>query len=188
MFSFQLNLVLTTRAARDALALPSSNNGATSENGASDAEARDKGAQALAALIAPRQAFSVYLRNGGQGQDGEQVVELRVATDAASAPNAALMERLGGKTLALVGTEKDDRYSGDGQFILFAVRAIPDVYGQKDAYSQSAQVTLAIGEGGASGGLPAKLLAAIAKMPEPRTQREGIQRRLADWHRYLGVL
>jgi hypothetical protein len=185
MFSFQLNLVLTTRAARDVLSLASGNNGNGGEQDrVSEAEARERGAQALAGLLAPRQPFIVYLRNGGQGNDGEQVVELRVATDAASAPNAALMERLGGKTLALVGTEKEDRYTGAGQFVLFGARAIPDVYGQKDACSQPAQVSF--DEQGA--GLPAKLLAVIARLPEPRAQREVVQRRLADWHRYLGVL
>lgn len=193
MFSFQLNLVLTTRAARDVLAFAAvtkGNGGSGDGEAGTEAEARERGAQALAALLgagqAPRQAFTVYLRNGGQGSDGEQVVELRVATDASSAPNTALIEKLGGKTLALVGTEKEDRYSGDGPFVLFGARAIPDVYGQKDAYSQAAQVSF--GEGGPGGGMPAKLIAAIAKMPEPRTQRESVQRRLSDWHRYLGVL
>src|SRR5450759_3219762 len=104
MFSFQLNLVLTTRAARDVLTVAAGNGGASGENGGTEAEARERGAQALAGLLPPRQAFTVYLRNGGQGNEAEQVVELRVATDITSAPNAALMERLGGKTLALVGT------------------------------------------------------------------------------------
>src|SRR5207244_958882 len=103
------------RAARDVLSLASQENGDSAAG--TDAQARERGAQALAALLGagstPRQAFTVYLRNGGQGSDGEQVVELRVATDASSAPNAAIIEKLGGKTLALVGTEKDDRYSGD---------------------------------------------------------------------------
>src|SRR5258708_37146287 len=184
MFAFQLTLVLTTRAARDVLSFASQGN---AEAAGGEAEARERGAQALSALLLPRQAFTVYLRNGGPGNDGEQVIELRVATDAEAAPNGGLVQKLGGKTLALVGTEKRDRYSGDGQFVLFGARAIPDVYGQKDAYSQTAQVTFS-DSGGAEGGLPAKLAAAIAKMPEPRAQRESVQRRLADWHRYLGVL
>ena len=122
MFSFQLSLVLTTRAARDVLSLAKDGEAGGGEAG-SEAEARERGAQALAALLPPRQAFTVYLRNGGQGNDaGEQVIELRVATDAGAAPNAALTERLGGKTLALVGTEKSDRYSGDGQFVCYRPR------------------------------------------------------------------
>ena len=185
MFSFQLSLVLTTRAARDVLALQAVNGEGAGESAGSESAARDAGTQALAALLPPRQAFNIYLRNGGPGNDSEQVIELRVATDVDSVPNAALMDRLGGKTLALVGTEKQDRYSGDGQFVLFGARAIPDVYGQKDAYSQTALVSF--GEGDA-GGFPAKLAAAIAKMPEARAQRESVQRRMADWHRYLGVL
>ena len=42
--------------------------------------------------------------------------------------------------------------------------------------------------GGARAVCRAKLAAALAKMPEPRAQRETVQRRLADWRRYLGVL
>src|SRR5262245_6993692 len=189
MFSFQLSLVLTTRAARDVLALlPGNGEAADREAGAKEAggeaEARERGTQALRSLLPPRQAFTVYLRNGGPGNDDEQVIELRVATDADSVPNAALVEKLGGKSLALVGTEKQDRYSGDAQFVLFGARAIPDIYGQKDAYSQAALVSF--GEAG-EGGLPAKLAAAIARLPEARAQRDSVQRRMADWHRYLGV-
>src|SRR6266571_4543252 len=97
MFAFQLTLVLTTRAARDMLSFASPDN----EEGAArvaggEAEARERGAQVLAALLPARTAFTVYIRNGGPGNDGEQVIELRVATDAASAPNAALIEKLGG--------------------------------------------------------------------------------------------
>ena len=33
-----------------------------------------------------------------------------------------------------------------------------------------------------------RLLAAVARLPEARAQRETINKRLADWHRYLGVL
>ncbi len=190
MFACQLSLVLTTRAARDVLSFAPAAVGGGNPEGGNEAETRERGAQALAALLPPRQAFTLYLRNGGPGNDSEQVIELRVATDAESAPNTALSEKLGGKSLALVGTEKQDRYSGDGQFVLFGARAIPDVYGQKDAYSLPAQISFGEGgaNGGAEGGLPAKLLAALAKMPEPRALRESVQRRLADWHRYLGVL
>ena len=200
--AFRLNLVLTTRAAQDLLGIRSG--GATAgrdasdgaqggavggaENGGKDSDTRERGAQALAELLDPHQAYAVYLRNGGAGNESEQIIELRVASDVASAANAALMEQLGGKSLTLVGTEKEDRYSGDGQFLVIGARAIPDVWAQKDAWSRPALVSFGAGAGRDDSGFPARLLAAIAKMPEPRAQRESVQRRLSDWHRYLGVL
>ena len=186
---FALSLALTTRAARDVLGLAASGNGKADGppgEGAelSESAARDRGAEALAQLLDPRQTYSVYLRNAGSSGEGEQVVELRLATDGSAASNAGLVEQLGGKSLLLVGAEKEDRHSGDSEFVLFSVRAIPDVWGQKDAWSQPARVKFGAGEGG----FPPRLLAAIAKMPEPKAQRETVQRRLGDWRRYLGIL
>jgi hypothetical protein len=101
-----------------------------------------------------------------------------------------LLEALNGKSLVLVGTEKDDRYSGENQFLVFSLRAVPEVWGGKDANSLPAQITFSVGgpTGQVGSGFPARLLAAVTRLPEARAQRETVGRRLADWHRYLGVL
>jgi len=190
---FRLDLAFTTRAARDLLGLlniePAGSGDAANARAFGESEARDRAGQELGRLLAARSVYDVYLRNGGVSHDTEQVVEVRLASDSASAPNVGLLEQLGGKALVLVGTEKEDRFSGDSQFLLFNVRAVPDVWGQKDAYSQVGRITFSTG-GAARGeaGFPMRLLAAVAKLPEARAQRETVQRRLADWHRYLGVL
>ena len=65
MFAFQLSLVLTTRAARDVLSFTSQADGAAGAAGG-EAEARERGAQALVSLLPPRQAFTIYLRKAGR--------------------------------------------------------------------------------------------------------------------------
>ncbi|MCC7361995.1 MAG: AAA family ATPase [Anaerolineales bacterium] len=194
---FRLDLAFTTRAARDLLALLGEAGAVPPNGGPADgnarqpgeAEARDRAATALSKLLAPRSVYEVYLRNGGLSNDTEQVVEIRIASDSSAAPNVALLAQLGGKSLVLVGAEKEDRFSGDSQFLLFSVRAVPDIWGQKDAYSLAGRITFSAG-GAARGeaGLPMRLLAAVSKLPEARAQRETVSRRLADWHRYLGLL
>ncbi len=194
--AFSLHLAPTTRAAREALALVGGDAGAPA---LADAAARDQAEAALGRLLGAGRPYFVYLRNGGRGTErngdgetgAEQVVEIRVAADAATEAeaNRRLIETLGGKSLLLVGTEKEDRRSGTSLFLLFSVRAIPEVWARKDAWSRSARVTFSAGEGAADdAGFPTRLLAAITRLPEARAQREGLQRRLADWHRYLGVL
>ncbi len=185
--AFQIDLALTTRAARDVLGLV---NGSSPAAEGADAETRDRAAQSLTGLLRPRAAYGVYLRNGGTGSDNEQVVEIRIASDLDLAPNAALLQALNGKSLVLVGTEKEDRYSGENQFLVFSMRAVPEVWGGRDANSLPAQLTFSVGGAAGQGesGFPMRLLAAITRLPEARAQRETVGRRLADWHRYLGVL
>jgi hypothetical protein len=180
---FRLSLVPTTRAARDVLGLLGGE--ATK---VADAEARDQAAQALGQLLGGRQPYTVYLRNGGVSDSAEQVIEVRVATDVDAPANTALVERLNGKALLLVGTEKEDRHSGDNQFVVFSVRAIPGVWGQKDAWSRVGRVMFGDEGPGGESGFPMRLLAAVSRLPEARAQRETINKRLADWHRYLDVL
>src|SRR5258707_1339014 len=64
MFAFQLSLVLTTRAARDVLSFASQGNG---ESAGSEAEARERGAQALSALLP---AAIAKIPESGPGRGG----------------------------------------------------------------------------------------------------------------------
>lgn len=197
---FRLDLALTTRAARDVLGLlggPAPARAGDGEpavpgegRGLSEAEAREQAASVLASWLEPRSVFDVYLRNGGVSHDTDQVVELRLASDSQHVPNAGLIERLAGKSLLLVGAEKADQHTGDNQFLLFNVRAIPEVWAQKDGLSLPGRASFRVGgfAGGDDGGFPVRMLAAVARLPEARVQREGVQRRLADWHRFLGIV
>lgn len=195
-----LYLVPTTRAARDVLAL-------MGETGTfSDAEARDLGAARLGQLL-NGQRYAIYLRNNGQGtggtsnrgENGEIVVEMRLATDvgtdAASAVNTVanqkLIQQLEGRTLLFVGTSTEDNNTGQSQFLLFSVRAAPEPRGFKDAWSFPARAVFDVGDDPnpqRKYGFSPRLLTAIRRLPEPRAQRESIQKRLTEWNGYLGVL
>jgi hypothetical protein len=195
MFSgtaFSLDLVVTTRAARDVLALleAAANGNGNGKNGQekapSDSQAREAAQTGLARLLG-NAVYDAYLRNGGRGDEDrpEQVVELRLAADSDNEANAGLAARLQGRCLLLVGSEREERRSGDPQFLLFNVRLIPEVWARADALSLPARVRFG---GGGQAGLPVRVLRAVSQLPEARARRESMQGRLADWRRYLAVL
>ena len=195
---FALSLALTNRAARSVVQLLSADAG---EQLLEDADLRGEATLLLHRLFGygddggRRGRYRFDLQNGGQGREGDTMVNLwlssrgegAAAAAATAVDNAAVLQRLKNWTLVLMGTSKPRR---DGQagsdFLVIDLVALPPWSVESLTDTVSGDVVFDWGGRHASG-VPEDVLALIRTLPPRRLPRNRVRMLLGDWERFLKI-
>jgi len=181
-----LSLTLTNRAARSAVQLLSAEAG---EQLLEDADLRDEAASLLRRLFGngrpERYAFAA--QNGGQGKEGDTVLNLWLSPAGVESPNAGVLSRLRNWTLVLTGTARPRRNSRAGDdFLLIDIVALPPW--SLESLADALRVEVAFDwEGRYRAGIPDDVASLIATLTPRRLPRNRVRLLLSDWERFLKV-
>ena len=193
---FALSLALTNRAARSAVQLLSADAG---EQLLEDADLRDEATLLLHRLFGHgddgrrRGRCRFDLQNGGQGREGDMMVNLWLSSggdgaangEATAVDNAAVLQRLKNWTLVLMGTSRPRRRGQAGSdFLVVDLVALPPWSVESLTDTVSGEVVFDWGGRHASG-IPDDVLALIRTLPPRRLPRNRVRMLLGDWERFL---
>jgi len=191
---FALSLALTNRAARSAVQLLSADAG---EQLLEDADLRDEATSLLHRLFGAGQGgrYRFDLQNGGQGREGDTIVNLWLSSGgegatkatAVAVSNGAVLQRLKNWTLVLMGTSRPRRNGRVGSdFLVVDLVALPSWSVESLTDTISGDVVFDWGGRHASG-IPDDVLALIRTLPPRRLPRNRVRMLLGDWERFLKI-
>ena len=191
---FALSLALTNRAARSAVQLLSADAG---EQLLEDADLRDEATSLLHRLFGHGQGgrYRFDLQNGGQGREGDTMINLWLSSDsdavsnaaASGVDNAAVLQRLKNWTLVLMGTSRPRRYGQAGSdFLVIDLVALPPWSVESLTDTVSGDVVFDW-EKRHPAGIPDDVLALIQTLPPRRLPRNRVRMLLGDWERFLKI-
>jgi superfamily I DNA and/or RNA helicase len=136
--------------------------------------------------------FIGYVYNGGQGSEGDDLIEIRLATDENQEANLSICKEVNGGTLVLVGVEKmgdDFDYNNyeDNIFLLTEVMRLGETAGQWDKV-MSIPIELTFPEDGYETGFDEEFLSILEALPTKDSHREMIQQKMSQWLAFLEIM
>jgi len=181
-----LSLTLTNRAARSAVQLLSANAG---EQLLEEADLREEAMSHLRRLFGngrPAQ-YDFLIQNGGQGKDGDTVVNLWLSSTGPDSANSGVLQRLRNWTLVLMGTKRPRRNSRAGDdFLVIDLVALPPWSLESLADAVPADIAFDW-DGKYRAGVPDDVMALISTLPPRRLPRNRVRLLLGDWERFLKI-
>ncbi|MCK8827059.1 AAA domain-containing protein [Natroniella acetigena] len=142
----------------------------------------------LKKILSPNKEYQSYLRNAGVGSEGDDLIDVIIATDSQGSVNKELLSYFPKKTIVLRGIQQA-KGRDSNEFIVTNFSLLPENIGQDSVYSIPAFLSFYPKDIATYYGLgiPDDIVTKIKELPTSQEYYHLTNKRLEDWRRYLNI-